>query len=60
MKDRESKQGMTEGLRASNVAAHKVAIPLAQLPSGDFLAADGSLYTVLVTDQPVEKLHIKR
>ena len=38
----------------------KGAVPLAELPCGDFLAVNASLYTVLVTDQPVEKLRIKR
>ena len=39
---------------------YKGAVPMAQLPGGEVMAANASLYTVLVTDQPIERLRLKR
>lgn len=38
----------------------KGAVPMTQLPGGGVLAANASLYTVLVTDQPIERLRLKK
>lgn len=36
------------------------AIPFMHLDSNRYLAANASLYTVLVTDQPIERLRLKK
>ena len=38
----------------------KGAVALEQLPGGTSIGANASLYTVLVTDQPIERLRLKK
>ena len=60
MERRRSKTHFHSSILSPQSITYKGAVASVQLPDGAFVAANASLYTVLVTDQPVERLRLKR
>lgn len=50
----------TSVMASAQSITYKGAVAMTQLSGGGVMAANASLYTVLVTDQPIERLRLKR